>query len=112
MLAPVVTGDAGDGKGATEMAYAPAAERSVPQVPKFPFVAIVAAIVITGLVAFAALTGLGIRTADQPEFSSHVLASQHMWEIDRLAQLGYLDPAERSARQWERQHRQLTRSPN
>ena len=94
------------------MTYAPAAERSIPQVPKFPFVAIIAAVVITGIVAFAALTGLGTRTADQAGFSRHVLASQRMWEVERLAQLGYMDPADRSAREWERQHRQLSGSPS
>ena len=95
------------------MAYAPAAARSLPQIPKVPFAAIIAAVVIAGVVPFAALVQLGTTsTAGQAEFSSHVLASQRMWEVERLAQLGYLDPADRSAREWERQHRQLSGSPN
>ena len=94
------------------MAYAPAAERSIPQVPKVPFAAIAAAVVIVGVIVFAAILQLGTGTTDKAEFSTHVLASQRMWEAERLAQLGYLDPAERSAREWERQHRQLTGSPN
>jgi hypothetical protein len=52
-----------------------------------------------------------VRT-DKAEFSNHVLASQQMWEAERLDQLGYTNPTERSAREWERQYRQLTGSPN
>lgn len=94
------------------MAYAPVAERSVPQVPKIPFAAIVAAVVIAGVIAFAALVQLGTVTTGKADFTSHVLASQRMWEVERLDQLGYMNPTERSAREWERQHRQLTGSPN
>ena len=94
------------------MAYAPAAERSVLQVPKIPFAAILAAVVIAGAIAFAVLTQPGTVTTGKAEFSTHVLASQRMWEAERLDQLGYTNPTERSAREWERQHRQLTSSPN
>ena len=112
MLAPVITADAGDEQGATQVAYAPAAERSVPQVPKIPFAAIAAAVVIAGVIAFAVLTQLGTVTTGKAEFSNHALASQRMWEAERLDQLGYMNPTERSAREWELQHRQLTGSPN
>ena len=71
----------------------------------------VAAAFVAGLAILAAVTLGELRlfgpAGDSPGTpSAAVLSSESMWMTERLAQSGYLDPATRSAREWERQRRQ------
>lgn len=88
------------------MAHARQAERPVLVIPVFPFLAAIAAIIIAGVLVFFALDPLGLRQPDTATVSPHVLASARQWEIERLAQSGYIEPSVRSAREWEKQRQQ------
>lgn len=63
-------------------------------------VAILAAVTLGGLRLF----GPTVDSAWTP--SEHVLRSQALWMTERLAQSGYIDPATRSANEWELQRDQ------
>lgn len=68
--------------------------------------AFVAALAITAAVAVSELRLFG-PAADPPgTLSPAVLRSASMWEAERLAQSGYVDPVLQSGREWERQRRQ------
>jgi hypothetical protein len=90
------------------MAYARQAQRGVTPLTAAlaAIAAVVAALVIAGIVAVGDLDLFGPRPGQPTSATPHVLASARMWEIERLAQSGYLEPAVRSAREWEKQRRQ------
>lgn len=87
------------------MAQARPAAQGIPQAAIFFAAALVASLVISALLVIGTIQPFGPSTSGG-ETSPHVLRSEAMWMTERLAQSGYLDPATRSARDWERQRRQ------
>jgi hypothetical protein len=88
------------------VAYAPQAERTVPRVPSFSLPGPIMALVAAGIIAILSIGILGLPRPAAPAANPFVVASAHQWEVERLAQLGYLAPDVRSAREWEKQRRQ------
>lgn len=88
------------------MAQARPAAQGIPQAAIYFAGALVASLVISALLVIGNIQPFGPSSGGGGEASPHVLRSEAMWMTERLAQSGYLDPATRSAREWERQRRQ------
>ena len=88
------------------MAYAPQADRTLPRVPSFSLPGPIMAVVAAGIIAILSIGILALPRPAAPAANPFVVASAQQWEVERLAQLGYLDPDVRSAREWEKQRRQ------
>jgi hypothetical protein len=108
MLDAEVAGKVRRRKGAIPMAHARVAERTVPPVPMFPIVAAVAAVLVAGALAFFAADPFGLHQPDPTGPNPLVVAAERRWEIERKAQMGYIDPDIRSAREWEKQRQQVS----
>ena len=91
------------------MAHAQPVPRAFPGTTKsltYVAAAFVAALALTAVVTLGGLRLFG-PAADPPgTLSPAVLRSAAMWEAERLAQSGYVDPVLESGREWERQRRQ------
>ena len=92
------------------MAQATQAPRTIPQAPTYPLAAvgaILAAILVAGTIAFAAIDPFGLRgpSVGSP-ISPAVLESGAQWELQRRLQAGDVDPLTEAQREWERQRRQ------
>ena len=88
------------------MAQATQAGRAIPQAPSYPLGAvgaIIAAILLAGTLAFAAIDPFGGPSVG-PAISPAVLESGVQWELQRRQQSG--DPLTEAQREWERQRRQ------
>jgi hypothetical protein len=88
------------------MAHTQPAARGIPQAAIYFAAALVASLVISAMLLTGNVQIFGPSTSGRGEASPHVLRSEAMWMTERLAQSGSLDPATRSAREWERQRRQ------
>ena len=88
------------------MAQAQRAAQGIPQAAIYFAAALLASLVISALLVTGSIQPFGPSTSGRGEASPHVLRSEAMWMTERLAQSRYLDPATRSARDWERQRRQ------
>jgi hypothetical protein len=108
MLDAEIAGQVRRQKGADSMAHAGVAERTAPQVPSFPFIAAIAAVLVAGVIAFLASDPLGLQQPDPTAVNPLVLAAERRWEVERKAQMGYIDPAVRSASEWEKQRQQVS----
>jgi len=90
------------------MAQATQAGRAIPQAPSYPLGAvgaIIAAILLAGTLAFAAIDPFGGPSVG-PAISPAVLESGVQWELQRRQQSGDADPLTEAQREWERQRRQ------
>lgn len=92
------------------MAYAPQADRGFPLSVIHFAAAALAAVLLAGIVAMATLDPFGFGAGvDSPiQLSPAVLESGRQWELERLQQLGYVDPLVEDGRDWERERRQQT----
>lgn len=88
------------------MAQARPAARGTPQAVIFFAAALMASLVMSALLLLGTFQLPGPSGGGDRDVSPQVLRSEAMWIAERLAQSGYLDPATRSAREWERQRRQ------
>ena len=88
------------------MAQAQRAAQGIPQAAIYFAAAIVASIVVSAMLIVGGFQVFGPSTGGGGAASPHVLRSEALWMTERLAQSGYVDPATRSARDWERQRRQ------
>ena len=88
------------------MAQARPVARGIPQAAIYFAAALVASVVISAMLVIGNVQLFGPSNGGGGAASPHVLRSEAMWITERLAQSGYLDPATRSAREWERQRRQ------
>jgi hypothetical protein len=91
------------------MAHARQADRAYPQFTINPIVAAVAAVLVTGIIAFAAVDPLGLQrpSVGAPgSVNPAVLEAGRQWELERKAQGGYIDPVLESGRDWELQRKQ------
>ena len=82
------------------------ADRALPQAVIYLAAALVAAVVLSVMLVTGNFQLFG---AAEPEFrqpTQAVLQSEANWLEQRLAQGGYIEPAVRSAREWERQRLQ------
>jgi hypothetical protein len=92
------------------MAQALQAGRAIPQNALYFAAALVAAIVLTLVVAAGMLNPFGAQAPnrDSDQVNPAVMQGAREWERQRLAQSGYVDPVIRAAREWERQRIQLS----
>jgi hypothetical protein len=109
MLGSLIAGCSGDEPRSEPMAHAQPVQRAFPGTTRS--LTHLAAAFVAALAIMAAVTIGGIRlfgpAADPPgTLSPAVLRSAQMWELERHAQLGYVDPVMESGREWERQRRQ------
>jgi hypothetical protein len=89
------------------MAYVQRADRAFPQAAIFLAAAVIAGLVVTAALMIGELQLFGgASTPELRQPSQAVLQSEAMWLEQRLAEGGYIDPATRSAREWEDQRRQ------
>lgn len=88
------------------MAQAQRAAQGIPQAAIYFAAAIVASIVVSAMLVVGGFQVFGPSNGGGGAASPHVLRSEALWMTERLAQSGYVDPATRSAREWERQRRQ------
>lgn len=88
------------------MAQARQADRAFPQAVILFAAAVLAALVLSAMLATGILQPFGPSTPELRQPSQAVLQSEASWLSQRLAQNGYIDPATRSAREWERQRLQ------
>ena len=88
------------------MAQARPAAQGIPQAAIYFAAALVASLVISAALVIGNIQPFGPSTSGRGDASPHVLRSEAMWMTERLAQSGYLDPATRSANEWERQRHQ------
>ena len=89
------------------MAQATQAGRAIPQAPSYPLAAvgaILAAILVAGTIAFAAINPFGGPSV-QPAINATVLEAGGQWELQRRQQSGDVDPLTEAQREWERQRR-------
>ena len=87
------------------MTQAQRAAQGIPQAAITFAAAVVASIVVSAVLIVGGFQVFGPSNGGG-DASPHVLRSEAMWMTERLAQSGYIDPATRSAREWERQRRQ------
>lgn len=87
------------------MVQARRAAQGIPRAAIIFAAALVASVVISAMLVIGSIQLFGPSTGGGGAVSAHVLRSEAMWMSERLAQGGYLDPATRSAREWERQRR-------
>jgi hypothetical protein len=87
------------------MAQARPAAQGIPQAAIYFAAALIASVVISVMLVTGNVQLFGPSNGGA-ETSPQVLRSEAMWTTERLAQSGYLDPAARSAREWERQRGQ------
>lgn len=91
------------------MAQATQAGRTIPQAPSYPLGAvgaILAAILVAGTLAFAAIDPFGLRGPSVGSPTSPALfESGAQWELQRRQQSGDVDPLTEAQREWERQRR-------
>lgn len=88
------------------MVQAQRAAQGIPQAAIYFAAALVASVVISALLVIGNVQLFGPSTDGRGDASLQVLRSEAMWMTERLTQSGYLDPATRSAREWERQRGQ------
>ena len=92
------------------MAQATQAGRTIPQAPSYPLGAvgaILAAILVAGTIAFAAIDPFGLRGPSVgPVTNPAVLEAGSHWELQRRQQSGDVDLLTEAQREWERQRRQ------
>jgi hypothetical protein len=88
------------------MAQARPVAQGIPQAAIYFAAALIASVVISAMLLIGNVRLFGPSTDGGGAASPHVLRSEAMWMTERLAQSGYIDPATRSAREWERQRRQ------
>lgn len=88
------------------MAQARPVAQGISQAAIYFAAALIAAVVISAMLLIGNVRLFGPSTDGGGTASPHVLRSEAMWMTERLAQSGYIDPATRSAREWERQRRQ------
>lgn len=89
------------------MAQATQAGRAIPQAPNYLLAAvgaILAAILVAGTIAFAAIAPFG-GPSDDPVVNPAVFESGTQWELQRRQQSGDVDPLTEAQREWERQRR-------
>ena len=88
------------------MAQAQPAAQGIPQAAIYFAAALIASVIISATLLIGNVRLFG-PAADPPgTLSPEVLRSARMWEAERLAQMGYVDPVRESRREWERQRRQ------
>lgn len=88
------------------MAHAQQADRAFPQAVMYLAAALIAGLVLSGLLMIGNFQLLGPSTPEVRQPSQAVLQSEANWFEQRLAESGHIDPATRSAREWEHQRRQ------
>jgi hypothetical protein len=91
------------------MAHAQPVQRGFPGTTSslaYVAAAFVAALAIMAAVTLGELRLFGPAAEPPGTLSPAVLRSALMWEAERHAQSGYVDPVLQSAREWERQRRQ------
>jgi hypothetical protein len=92
------------------MAQATQAGRAIPQAPNYPVAAvsaILAAILVAGTLAFAAIDPFGLRGPSvESAITPAVRDAGARWELQRRQQLGDINPLTDAQREWERQRRQ------
>ena len=88
------------------MTQAQRAAQGIPQAAIYFAAALVASVAVSAMLIIGSFQLFGPSIGNGGAASPHVLRSEAMWMTERLAQSGYLDPATRSAREWERQRRQ------
>jgi hypothetical protein len=88
------------------MTQAQRAAQGIPQAAIHFAAALVASVVVSAMLIISSFQLFGPSNGGDGEASPHVIRSEAMWMTERLAQSGYLDPATRSAREWERQRHQ------
>lgn len=88
------------------MAHARHAERAFPQVGAY--ITIVAALLVSGTLALFAFEPLKLQgpTAEVPPLTPALVEAGQQWELQRKAEMGYVDPIIDSGRDWEEQRRQ------
>ena len=94
------------------MAHARPAERILPQAPSFPLAAVaaaIAAILVTGILAFGAIDPFGMRgpSVEGPNVDPVLREAEARWELHRKLQSGDVDPLTQAQREWVRQRLQL-----
>lgn len=91
------------------MAQATQAGRTIPQAPSYPLGAvgaILAAILVAGTLAFAAIDPFGLRGPSVEAVINPALRDAGaQWELQRRQQVGDIDPLTEAQREWERQRR-------
>jgi hypothetical protein len=92
----------------TQMAHAQLAERPFPQAAIISTIAFVAAAVLAGAIALVAFDPLGLQAppAERRAYSPALVEAGRLWELQRKAELGDVDPLVDYGRDWERQRRQ------
>ncbi|MEO8510012.1 MAG: hypothetical protein ABI534_02100 [Chloroflexota bacterium] len=85
------------------MAHARVAERGFPQSAVFIVLAVLVAVMLAAIAAFAILDPFGLRAPAISEVRTTpaVIDSGRQWEFQRLQQGGYVNPVLDSGRQWE-----------
>ena len=89
------------------MAQARQADRGIPQAVIFMVAALVAAVAVSAVLMAGSFNLFGPSGAGgRGEASAAVLRSERSWLQQQLAQGGHVEPAVRSAHDWERQRLQ------
>jgi len=90
------------------MAQARQAGRALPQSAFYLAAALVAAIILSAMLATGTLNILGARApiVDRVQVDPAVIQAGRAWERERLAQGGYVDPVRQSGQDWEQQRGQ------
>ena len=88
------------------MAQAQQADRTFPQAAIYFAAAMIAGLILSAALLIGNFQLFGPSTPELRQPSQAVLQSEASWLQQRLAESGYVDPATRSAREWERQRHQ------
>lgn len=88
------------------MAQARPVARGIPQAAIYFAAALIASVVISATLLIGNVRLFGLEADPPGTLSPAVLRSARMWEAERRAQMGYVDPVLESGREWERQRRQ------
>ncbi len=83
------------------------ADRAFPPVAIYQIVALVAALLVAGIVALSAFGPFNVQLpqAGDPGVSPSVLEAGRQWELQRMAMSGDLAPVIRTGDEWEKQRR-------
>jgi hypothetical protein len=90
------------------MAQTRQAERGIPQSAFYLAAAVVAAIVLSAMVATGSLNLFEARApiVDRGGVNPAVIQAEREWERQRHQQSGYVDPLIKAGQEWERQRQQ------